>query len=136
MWARTSASGTCTANTIAGPGQRAAASGAISAPAAANSASAMEACAPAPDCTATVMPRAISFLTVSGVAATRVSAAAVSFSTARRMNRSLSVGNPPRWRRKMRDVATPRKGVGGLAILRLAVPDDSVTLAQTMGCNQ
>ena len=43
-----------------------------------------------PASTATVRPIATSFLTVSGVAATRVSAAARSFSTARRMRRFLS----------------------------------------------
>ena len=67
------------------PARADAASGAMFAPAAAKSASEMDAVAPAPVSTATVRPRPTSFLIVSGVAATRVSAVRRSFSTARRM---------------------------------------------------
>src|SRR5690606_19902389 len=45
----------------------------------------IEACSPAPASTATLAPRPMNFLTVSGVAATRVSPAASSFRTAMRM---------------------------------------------------
>src|SRR5881628_878638 len=55
------------------------------APEASNSASEMDACCPAPASTATSAPRAVNFLTVSGIAAQRVSPVA-SLSTAIFMN--------------------------------------------------
>src|SRR5688572_17360692 len=55
---------------------------AIVAPAASNSASVMREPAPAPDCTATSAPRPMSFFTVSGEAATRVSSLSASAGTA------------------------------------------------------
>src|SRR5690349_2001297 len=60
--------------------------GATAAPAASNSASVMPAWRPAPDWTTTSAPRALYFLTVSGVAETRVSALSVSERTAIRIH--------------------------------------------------
>src|SRR5829696_1033473 len=77
--------GARTFSTMFAPSSAALASGAISAPASAKAASGMPADRPAPVSTATKRPRPLYFLTVSGVAATRVSAGRRSFRTASRM---------------------------------------------------
>ncbi len=83
--ARCAGSGMRTEKTMPAPLNAVSGLAAISAPAAAKSWSEIDACAPAPASTTTLRPRPISFLTVSGVAATRVSEARRSFSTARRI---------------------------------------------------
>ncbi len=82
-----SGSGSRTAKTTPASASSPAASAAISAPAAAKSASVIPAWAPAPASTATVGPSAASRFTVSGVAATRVSNGRRSFRTASRIDR-------------------------------------------------
>ena len=93
--AKISGVGTCTANTIPAPASAADGSAAISAPADAKSLSGIAAVAPAPVSIATVRPRAVNRFTVSAVAATRVSDARRSFSTARRIRWSFRQGAEP-----------------------------------------
>src|SRR5690554_402980 len=84
----------------------------------------MRAPAPAPAWTTTSRPRALNFLTVSGVAATRVSPPLVSFGTARRIGGSRSAG--AEHREQDHDQHDPRErpfGEGqetGISLLMLA----------------